>query len=188
MDYIVLDLEFNKSNRRYVSNNNGINLYSEIVQIGAVKLDSNRIEKGTFSSLIRPVAYTKMNTEVSRLTGITTEMLYESGRGFKDVIKEFVAWCGSDYCFITWSGTDAVVLGDNILYHGLDISLPCCYDIQLLFDLEVSDNDRDMSLAYAMWKLDIDPLVAHDALNDARNTAEVFRRMDISHLSECIVE
>ncbi len=179
--YIVFDLEFNRSNRNYISERNGIRLYDEIVQIGAVKLDADRNIIDMFSSFIKPVAYPKMNTEVSRLTGITTEMLWDEGREFNIVIEEFFDWCGNDPVFVTWSGNDIVVLEDNMLYHGIDTGIiPVCYDIQMMFDDQISPNDRDMSLDYAMWALEIDPEVSHEALNDARNTAEVFRRLDMS--------
>ena len=178
-NYIVMDLEFNRSNRRFTSVNNGIRLRNEIVQIGAIKLDSERRIVDMYSSYIRPTAYSKMNTEVAKLTGITTEMIW-SGNDFKTEIVDFLKWCGNDTSFITWSGNDIVVLEDNMLYHGMGIeNLPKCYDIQMMFDDQISENDRDMSLAYALWKLGIDPEDAHDALNDARNTVEVFRKLDL---------
>ena len=59
-------------------------------------------------------------------------------------------------------------------------NLPKCYDIQLMFDDQITQEDRDFALSYAMWKMDIKPAPSHDALNDAINTAEVMRRLDFS--------
>jgi hypothetical protein len=36
------------------------------------------------------------------------------------------------------------------------------------------------ALSYAMWKFDIKPERSHDALNDAINTVEVMKKLDLS--------
>ena len=83
--------------------------------------------------------------------------------------------------FVTWSDNDIISLEDNMLYHGLVIEdLPRCFDIQLMFDDQVTQEGRDFALSYAMWKMDIKPAPSHDALNDAINTAEVMRHLDMS--------
>ena len=99
--YIVMDLEFNCSNNSYVSEKNGIRLTHEIIEIGAVKLDDNLKEIDRFCSFIKPSVYTKVNSEVSKLTDITTDMIYD-GKDFKEAINEFLDWCG-DAPFVTWS-------------------------------------------------------------------------------------
>ena len=178
--YIVMDLEFNSPHNRFRSVNNGVRLLHEIVQIGAVKLDQEMKEVDSFECLVKPKAYAKMNGKVKELTGITTEMMWV-GKDFVTAATEFLDWCGEDSAFVTWSDNDIFVLEDNMRYHGMDISgLPECYDIQIMFDDQISMNDRCMPLNYAMWKLDIKPAPAHTALNDAINTVQVFQRLDLS--------
>ena len=178
--YIVMDLELNCSNNSYVSEKNGIRLPNEIIEIGAVKLDENLKEMDRFCLYIKPTVYTKINTEVRKLTDITTEMIQE-GEPFPEAIASFFEWC-EDGEFITWSENDIIMIEDNMVYHGLGIEdLPPCYDIQPMFSDQIMDDDRQYALTYALWKLDIKPEIAHDALNDAVNTAEVLRRLDLSN-------
>ena len=185
--YIVMDLEFNSPNTGSFVTKNGISLKSEIVEIGAVKLDKDLNTVDTFRKYIRPDAYFKMRDEIVKITEITTEMIWE-GEPFKDAIGEFLDWCGEDFVFITWSENDILAIEDNMLYHGLDIEgLPECYDIQLMFDDQVTMYDKRMPLNYAIWKFDFKPEPQHDALSDAINTAEVFRRLDLEELEEYAV-
>jgi len=187
MTYIVMDLEFNYPETRYRSECNGVRLNEEITEIGAVKLDDDLNEVDRYQCYVKPTAYTRMNKKVEEVTEITTDMMWQ-GKPFEEAAREFLAWCkqesqsgGTELVFITWSGTDIVVLEDNMLYHGMDIDdLPECYDIQLMFDDQVTQDGRNAALSYAIWKFDIKMDSAHDALNDAANTAEVFRRLDLS--------
>ena len=178
--YIVMDLEMNDSGTRFVSEKNGIRMGSEIVEIGAVKLDREMNETGRYQAFVRPTAYPKIDSEVNKLTGITTEQIW-SGRPFPEAAADFLAWCGDDAAFITWSENDIIVFEDNMMYHGMDPdTLPPCYDIQMMFDDQVTMDGRDFALTYAIWKLGITPAPPHDALNDAVNTAEVLKRLDLS--------
>ncbi len=178
--YIVMDLEMNNSGTRFLSEKNGIMLGAEIIEFGAVKLDGDLNQIDEYCRFVKPTAYPKVNNEVRELTGITTKQIWE-GELFPDVVREFLGWCGEDAVFITWSVNDINVLEDNMLYHGMDIEqLTLCYAIQLMFDDQVTNEGRDFALSYAMWKYGITPARSHDALNDAINTAEVFRRLDLS--------
>ena len=178
--YIVMDLEFNYPNTRFRSERNGFVLHQEIIEIGAVKLDMDLNQIDSFCRFVKPAAYHKVNKQVQELTDITTEMIWE-GEPFDIVFKEFMEWCGEDSVFITWSDNDIIVLEDNLGYHGLPIdTLPRCFDIQMMFDDQITMEDRSFALSYAMWKLDIKPALSHDALNDAINTVEVMKRLDLS--------
>lgn len=180
MNYIVMDLEFNYPQTRYRSERNGVRLNEEITEIGAVKLNEALEEVDRFCCYVKPTAYTRMNDNVREVTEITTDMMWQ-GKPFPEAAAEFLAWCGEEAVFITWSGNDIVVLEDNLLYHGMKIDgLPECYDIQLMFDDQVTQDGRSAALSYAIWKFGIKMASAHDALNDAANTAEVFRRLDLS--------
>ena len=192
MKYVVMDLEFNFPRKASLrSENNGILLESEIIEIGAVRLNESLEQEDEFCSFIKPTAYKTINDEVKKVTGITTEMMW-SGGDFQTVVDEFLKWCGDDYAFVTWSNNDIFALEDNMLYHGMKIEdLPECYDIQPMFDDQISMNERNMALNYAIWKLGIkvsgDHL--HDALCDALETAEVMRKLDLTEgLDEYLIE
>lgn len=180
MTIIILDLEWNQPVNGVCKEQNGIRLTGEIVQIGAVRLEADLSEAGRFSCYIKPQVYRKMNPRVKEVTLITDEML-STGRPFEAAVAEFLAWCGPDAAFFTWSASDIAVLEDNMLFFGLDIGgLPDCYDVQLMFDDQISGKEYPSPLNYAIWKLGIKPSPAHDALNDSLNTAEILRHLDLS--------
>lgn len=180
MNYIVMDLEWNQALSRQRMVRDPIRLDGEIIQIGAVKLDEDLNEVDRYSQIIKPVYYTKMLKSVTELTDITDEMI-NAGRPFVEVCNEFLEWCGEEYVFLTWSANDIYKLEDNMYIHQMDDSiLPECYDIQVIFDDQITHENRDFALSYAMWKLDIKPEMSHDALNDAINTVAVMKQLDLS--------
>ncbi len=182
MNYIVIDLEWNQplSPQRMIRE--PFNLGGEIIQIGAVKIDNLQELNITdrYSEIVRPVYYTKMNKHVTEVTELTDDDLMQ-GRPFTEVCKEFLEWCGDDYSFITWGDADIFMLEDNMSIHEMDIEgLPECYDAQVVFDDQITQEDRSFALSYAMWKFDIKPERSHDALNDAVNTVAVMKKLDFS--------
>ena len=179
MNYIVMDLEWNQSNTRYRAERNGVRLEGEIIEIGAVRVNGEMEILERYCAFVKPECYQKMNGRVADLTDITNDMIH-AGRPFREVITEFLDWCGEDE-FLTWSENDIIMIEDNMLFHGMDIgNLPRCYDMQLLFDDQITQEDRSFALSYAMWKFGIKPERSHDALNDAVNTVEVLKRLDLS--------
>lgn len=182
MNYIVLDLEWNQplSPQRMVRD--PFKLPGEIIQFGAARIDNlqelNIVDK--YSEIVKPVFYTKMQKHVTEVTDLTDEIVSQ-GRPFETVCREFLDWCGEDFAFITWSANDIFMLEDNMQIHDMEVEgLPECYDVQLLFDDQITQEDRSFALSYAMWKFDIKPERCHDALNDAINTVEVMKRLDFS--------
>ena len=76
--------------------------------------------------------------------------------------------------FFTWGADDLYMLEDNLSLHNLSTKW-----IPEVWDAQITMEDRWFSLSYAIWKFGIKPLSAHDALNDAQNTVEVMRRLDV---------
>lgn len=182
MNYIILDLEWNQplSPQRMVRE--PFKLGGEIIQFGAVKINSldDLSITDRYSEIVRPVFYTKMHKRVNEVTELTDDDL-SRGRPFTEVCPEFLAWCGDDFAFITWGDADIFMLEDNMSIHEMDIdALPECYDAQVVFDDQITQEDRSFALSYAMWKFGIKPERSHDALNDAVNTVEVMKRLDFS--------
>lgn len=71
------------------------------------------------------------------------------------------------------------MLEDNLEFFGMDFDwVPAAYDAQVIFDEQVTMENRDYSLGYAMFKFGIKPLKCHDALNDAINTVKVLLNLD----------
>ena len=181
MNYIVLDMEWNQPGLGDIPVcHSGVFMKNEIVQIGAVKLDENKCITEKFDSVVKPEFIKTMNRTVSRLTGITDEMLFGADT-FKVVLERFKAWCGSDFVFLIWGYDDIRILKNNISFHGLDASwLPEHYNIQMIFCTQNNLERRQYSLAFALEFCKIDKTSEfHDALNDAEYTALVCATLDL---------
>ena len=179
MNYIILDLEWNSAKGRTKLVRYPFKFTGEIIQIGAVKTDESLNEIARFNEMVKPVFYKNMNRDVTEITSITDEDL-EKGEPFPEVIKRFKEWCGEDFAFITWGTEDTRKLEDNLEIHNMDYSwVPEPIDAQIMFDELVTMEDRNYSLSYAIWKMEIKALVAHNALNDAVNTLLVMKEIGL---------
>lgn len=178
MQYIILDFEWNQPVSKQKMVRSPFKLRGEIIQIGAVKVDENMWTIDTFDIMIRPKHYLKMNKKVQELTDITDANLL-CGIPFEEAISQFRKWCGSEFVFLTWGPEDVYMLEDNLMLYNMDTSwIPKAYDAQVIFDDQVTMENRDFSLGYAMYKFGIKPLKCHDALNDAINTVKVLMNLD----------
>ena len=182
MKYIAVDFEWNQaqSSKQTKILEDGKRFSGEIIQIGAVKLTENLEIESVFKSEIKPKIYTKMNSKVSELTGITGEML-ENAPSFSDCIKRFVEWCEPDAVFFTWGIDDIRILRQNCNING-DNSEFCktWYNLQVFFNMQTDTGTNQKSLAAAIEYFEIEStLKAHDALNDAYYTAMIAKKLDI---------
>ena len=180
MNYIVIDFEWNQPRLDQKMIREPICFDSEIIEIGAVKLDEEFKPVAEFRKYVRPVFYPIMNGKVSRLTRITSKDV-ACAREFPDVFEDFLAWCGDEFALMTWGPTDIPVLIENLMMHGYSVgaNLPVCYDLQRIFTREVMRYEGQCSLENAITALNITGDRAHDALNDARNTARVCEYLDL---------
>ena len=176
--YIVLDLEWNQPLNPDSAIREPFFFDSEIIEIEALRLDERFRETGSFKTFIRPRFYPHMNGDVVQLTKIRAQDL-EKAPEFPRAYADFMEWCGENCCLCTWGPDDIPVLMDNLLMHGMDAEMPCCYDLQRIFGHEIMRDDRQCSLERAMELLKLTPDRAHDALNDARNTVQICGRMDL---------
>ena len=83
------------------------------IEIGAVKYQPDGAID-TFSQLIQPYKFKKLNRHITALTGITSEQLYDAP-SFKDVMRDFKAWCGEKAVFLTFGEFDRKVLSHNLV-------------------------------------------------------------------------
>lgn len=176
MHHIVFDMEWNQAVIKEKIIQTPVYLHGEIVQIGAIKLDEVFRRVDELKLDVRPAYYTRMNSRVRRLTGISNQML-KQGLPFLVALEEFRAWCGAQgpFDFITWGTDDLPILRENLLLYEQDLNwLPPCYDLQRIYDAQVGQENRQWSLSTALETLALLPMgQAHDALDDARNTAQV---------------
>ena len=180
MNYVIFDLEWNQSADERSALTQPVYLAGEIIEIGAVKLDDGFRVIDELRLYISPRFYPKMHKRIAALTGIHDRDLAQKGIPFPQACRQFLDWCGEEYTFMTWSMSDIPVLADNMIVHGMDLSvLPECCDIQRIFSREIMRSDTRYSLDTALAILRETGDTAHDALNDAKNTAKICGHLEL---------
>lgn len=178
MQVVVVDLEWNGS---YSKKAHGY--FNEIIEIGAVKLDSDMQVVDEFNCQIRPVVSKKLSTIVTDLTHISAEEL-EDGTTFAKMMRRFAAWIGTQpTAILTWSTTDLLVLMENcrFFYGKQEIPFLGHYmDFQAYAQARMGVGDgQQLGLAKAGELLGIpeDSLSLHRALDDSRLTAKILQKV-----------
>ncbi|HKM33344.1 MAG TPA: 3'-5' exonuclease [Lachnospiraceae bacterium] len=177
MDYIVIDLEWNQSSDVKKADKR---LTFEIIEVGAVKLNSKKIMVSEFSNLIKPQVYHVMHKITSKLIHLQMQEL-EHGKPFTEVMEKFLTWCGSDYIFCTWGSLDLSELQNNMLYYGMQplSDRPIHFlDVQKLFSIAFEDGKSRRALEYAVDLLHIEKDIPfHRAFSDAYYTGKVLAKL-----------
>ena len=182
MYYITLDLEWNQAyvqKALAVQRRLACRLRGEVIQIGAVKMDSRMNICGSYQIIVKPQYFKKLHRHVSELTGITQEQM-DLGTPLPEAAERFKKWCGKDFCFLTWGPDDIPMLKENFNVHDIPSGwLDNVYDLQVIFNRQTDDTTKQRSLEYAMDYFGLEQhLPAHDALNDAYFTALVAKELD----------
>lgn len=179
MNYIVFDLEWNQS--PYGKDFENPNLPFEIIEIGAVKLDSQFRQVETFHRIIKPHVYRRLHHRIREVIPLREKDL-EKGVPFEQALYDFLAFAGSESIFVTWGPIDLYELQRNMKYHDLLhlIKGPLhFYDAQKQFAIMYETMKSRRSLGYAVEYLHLEEdLPYHAALSDAIYTARVFAIID----------
>lgn len=182
MSYIIFDMEFNQDILSLAENDNiGVKYPFEIIQIGAVKLNSNLNEVASFDRFVKPHIYNKISPFITELTGINTEQLL-SEKPFPEVFKEFVEFINdSNAIMCIWGMSDIKELYKNAEYYKLNTEiLPKMFiNLQPYVSMHFSLSKRKLlRLQNAVELLNIPSSYKyHNALYDAYYTAEVFKKV-----------
>ncbi|PGO33249.1 exonuclease [Bacillus cereus] len=168
--FIVFDIERNF--RPYKSEDP-----SEIVDIGAVKIDASTMKIiGEFSELVKPSA--PLTRHTTKLTGITKKDLIGVEK-FPRIIEKFIKFIGEDSIFISWGKEDYRFLSHDCTLHGVEC--PCMekesrFDVQkFVFQAYEELFEHTPSLQFAVEQLDLTwEGRQHRAFADAENTANIF--------------
>lgn len=181
MNYILLDFEWNRALDKCGIISDPIDFETEIIEIGAIKLNEKLVFLDDFQTFVNPKFYPVMNGEVASLTKIRTSILQRAPL-FLDAYRSFKEWCGEDSCLCTWGDRDVQVLFDNAIMHNLEVpdNLLWC-DLQKIFSIEImrEPEGRKWSLEKAIDFLGLSKYRAHDALNDVKNTLAICNRVNL---------
>ncbi|MDV4151451.1 3'-5' exonuclease [Clostridium sp. AL.422] len=188
MAFIIIDLEFNNLEgihkyypnlfTEYPSLENA-DLDNEIIEIGAIKLDNYMKPLDEFKAYIKPSVIPILNPKISEITNITEEDL-ENGLSFKDGIEELSKLIDEGDIICSWAKDDIIQIINNAIYYKYENLnwLKNYLDLQE-YSTKILAKKKSLSLRNALeeLKIRVDNNKLHDALNDAKYTAEVFKRI-----------
>lgn len=178
MNYIILDLEWNNT---YCKKKKGF--MNEIIEIGAIKLNSKLETIDTYSVFVKAQLGKKLHARVKELTNITNDDI-SHGTPFSQAMSNFRKWVSSEENIIlTWGDTDIRVLIENFRYFNGISFIPFLSNYVNLQKyamafMNISKADQ-IGLSAAAEKLGIcaDNYSLHRALDDSKLTADLFRRI-----------
>lgn len=179
MNYIIVDFEMNPIASEYKDEKQVCR--SEIIEIGAVIMDESFMVLGEFKTLVKPQYNECIYKKYETLTGISTQMVCGAPT-FTTAYEMFVNWCesyGNEYEVYAWSENDYHQLTAEMKlkqYAKTDMMRPLekWYDFQKEYT-EKLGLERVLSLEKALHYAGIEfEGQMHDALCDAKNTAELF--------------
>lgn len=176
--YIVLDLEMcdvPSGEKREVFNSP-----KELIQIGAVMLDSEYNIIDHFDMLVKP-EYGVITPSIQKLTGISPKDV-QNATDTENALALFEKWIPENSILVTWSENDARQLDDELYFK--DICLNKLYDFlddyidcQEIFSEKMETNRvYQLSEALAIANIDYDENI-HNAHADAYNTALLFKKL-----------
>ena len=154
----------------------------ETIEIGAVMLDENLEEIGSFKEYVKPTFSDKVYGRIRKLTGITAEMLADADN-FEAVLMRFCEWCGSsDYIIYSWSDSDIWQIIEECRMKGITCNEKLRYMLNHWKDFQPEFSQMlqmehviALDKAVELGGLDFAGR-AHDGLTDARNTANLYRQ------------
>lgn len=176
--YVVLDLEMCR-----VPNGSMREKFQaprELIQIGAVLLDEEHKALDTFMTFVKP-QYGWLDDYIRQLTGIQPSSLADAPTT-EQALKIFVDWLPQDAVFVTWSESDVYQIEDELYFKEIEIPeldeyLDHYIDCQQIFS-EKMNTDKIYKLSEALALTGTDCTKGeHDALEDARNTAALFAKL-----------
>lgn len=184
MNYIVLDLEWNQSPKGKDEDNKFLPF--EIIEIGAVKLDSEMNIISEFCQVIRPQVYTELHYKIKEITHLNMNVL-SSGKTFSEVFTSFLDWCGDDFMICTWGSMDVTELQRNMKYYDFPLfKTPVYYyDIQKIFSIVYEDRKTRRSLEWAIDYFNIKKDESfHRALSDAYYTVKIMQLINSEDITK----
>lgn len=176
--HIIIDFEMNPVAR----NNKNVReaLPREIVEIGAVKLNSKNEIEDRFNYYVKPEYNTAITAFITRLTGISTSDV-EGAVSLRTALRMLEEWIGYSHetRIYSWSDSDLLQIQTECTYKQIDIpnNLNHWIDFQKEYScrmgLDVSYEQMALHAAAEQFGIIMDKNHSHSALYDAEITAEL---------------
>ncbi|MCQ2459915.1 MAG: exonuclease domain-containing protein [Ruminococcus sp.] len=177
--YVIVDLEMCRVNKE---NFKAFGAKTELIQIGAVLVDDNLEIADTFMTYVKP-QYGAIDDFIEKLTGISPANVANAPES-KEAIQLFTDWIPDDAQIVSWSESDADQIiseldGKYIDNPKMEDLLDTWIDCQITFSEKMNNTRRSYKLSEALIIADIFyDEGEHDALVDAKNTAQLFIKME----------
>lgn len=180
MRRIFVDFEMHPISKEYIEERKICQ--REIIEFGAVMLDEQCNEISSFKEYVKPQYVRELYGRVVALTGITAATL-SGAQHFNEVFYDFLSWCNffdEDFVVYAWSKSDLEQLTkemelkktvqsesvDRLLDNWIDFQKEYC---ELVKAKQMLSLEKAMNVIGQRYMGNM-----HDALWDARNTAELF--------------
>lgn len=175
--HVIIDLEMNPVHKKHKEARSA--MHTEVIEIGAVKLDSSFQVVDRFSRLVKPQYSDFIFDKITRLTGISTKDV-QNAAPFADALQELTEWIGQETTRIySWSSSDLNQLDRECFYKGIPfpINMARWVDLQAVFPrmMCLPSSCEQMSLRTAAIQngVEFDTGAAHRAAYDAEKTAQL---------------
>ncbi len=158
-------------------------VYCEIMQIGACKLDVEGNEVAVLNITVLPHQIETIPTWLVTMTGMTTEKREATGIPFTEALQKLVDFVGDETDIWTFNG-DWFVLQGNIKSHQLENPFPTQFnrtkpklaDLGVTLEMYEKIGVKEMNSGnlYKVLNIElphIEGVGAHDACHDARSLA-----------------
>ncbi len=176
--YVVVDLEM--CHVPYGEKRAAFNWRSELIQIGAAVINEELEMTDEFMTFVSP-DFGEIDSEIEKLTGISKKDV-EGAPKIREAVCAFLDWLPEDSVLVSWSENDELQIrreleAKEITIDGIDYYLDNWIDCQKTFS-EKMDAEKIYKLSEALIISDINyDENQHDALVDAKNTAQLFIKM-----------
>lgn len=179
MQFIVMDLEWNNA---YCQKIKGY--INEIIEIGAVKVDSEMNVTDKFSVIIKAQVNKKIHGRIKALTHITNQEI-SNGVPFFKAFSMFKEWVGEEEnVFLTWGDGDIRTMIKNYEFFLNKKSIPyvnnyCDAQKYCQSVISSASSSQQIGLSVAAVELGIDPdnFPHHRALDDSELTAACIKKV-----------
>lgn len=152
---------------------------SEIIEIGAVKINENKEIVDEFCHFIKPILNPVLSDFCTELTSIEQKCI-DNAEGFPSVINEFKDWIGvsnNDYYLCSWGFYDRKQLIQDSKLHLIDFNWVHKHISIKHQHQKINGLKRPIGLGNA---IDFEDMkfegTAHRGIDDARNIAKIFIR------------
>ena len=178
MEYVILDLEWDSvyfpPKKRFIN---------QILQIGAVKLNSEFDVIDTFSVNICSEISKRVTSRFAKLTGITSEVMRE-GKPFAEAVELYNDFAKNAEVTMTWSNSDLYTIIENedfLLKNGPKFEMQKYLDLQKMVQQNLytkgyeSKNQISLEAAADFLEIDTSKYELHTALDDCLVCAELLK-------------